>query len=479
MKYFILIIFIFIALEGNTQHSEKAIIFFETEQWQLTKEHKNFIDSLLNNRSRKQISIISIHGHTDNIGYSLYNMKLSEKRSNSVADYFKLILDDNQKIRINYHGENNPTTNNLDPKNRTLNRRVEIVFSLTDKNDAEAYINDLEELYKLISPTPQEFCIQNNSDTVIVGEEGTLIYIKANSFKTSSDPSKCIKIKLSERYRKSQIILDNLSTIMNHKILVSQAMFEIDYDKSLNSPNGIIMFTPSDAIIPEILPFKGIRDDEDNMHWHQTNEEVDNISGASINNFLNEICIAFSIKIDTLDTKCPLFFCKILNGLRIRKFEPFTQTTINDTIPCPVPSDIQSLNHLGTLNLDQLKDIPNDSLKYYVFNITRLGWYNLDWLLKYDDSIDYKVRVDPEKNLDVKLVFKEYRSVIPLIPENGYYHLPDAPLNCEAWLFAFKVQNGKAYLAIEDVTINENGINNLNLETVSIKELYNKLKVFD
>ena len=70
-------------------------------------------------------SEISIIGHTDSDGDSLYNMILSEKRAKSIKDYF-ISKKIKNKISIFGKGESKPAFSNNSKSNKEKNRRVEI-----------------------------------------------------------------------------------------------------------------------------------------------------------------------------------------------------------------------------------------------------------------------------------------------------------------------------------------------------------------
>jgi OmpA family len=478
MRHFILTILFFTFITAAAQQSKKTIIYFDTDQWHLTNSHKNYLDSITSYLLNQQDYHVSIQGHTDNIGDSLYNIRLSERRSNSVAKFLESKLD-RRKISINYHGENKPIDSNSNDQKRTYNRRVEILYN-TDTTKTIGYIKDLKEFYRLIAPQPQEFCVNNNRDTVLQGDEGTIIYIKANSFDVPKNSTECVKITLKERYRKSLIVGDNLATItQNNEILISQAMFEINANVPLNPQTNLITFAPTDTIVQGISPFYGERDRDDMMHWFRSSDNISNISGSGLNGFLNGVCTQDTTVYDTLSDRCPLFFCKILDWIRIKKFTPVIDSIVKkDTIPCPMPPQLKPF-FLDTLSLEQMKNLPQDSLKYYVFSTARLGWRNLDWLMKIKNKTDYKVYIKPDKDIDIKLIFKNYRSVVPLSAGDNYYYFSGAPLDYEAWLLAFKILDGEAYIGIEDVKIGQEGHEGFNFEKVTLEELYMKLKVFD
>ncbi len=78
---------------------------------------------------------IEIAGYTDNIGSQTYNLKLSLKRAQAVANILIRKYHINPKrISVKGYGEKYPLVPNTNPTNRALNRRVEIVNISGRKN---------------------------------------------------------------------------------------------------------------------------------------------------------------------------------------------------------------------------------------------------------------------------------------------------------------------------------------------------------
>ena len=71
---------------------------------------------------------IEIGGHTDNIGGNEYNINLSEKRGNSVANYLIENGIDANKLVCKGYGSTKPISDNDTEQGRSLNRRTEIVI---------------------------------------------------------------------------------------------------------------------------------------------------------------------------------------------------------------------------------------------------------------------------------------------------------------------------------------------------------------
>jgi len=71
---------------------------------------------------------IEVHGYTSSDGSDAYNMKLSERRSQSVVDYLKMKGINNPMIAKGF-GESKPIADNRTEAGRAMNRRVELVWT--------------------------------------------------------------------------------------------------------------------------------------------------------------------------------------------------------------------------------------------------------------------------------------------------------------------------------------------------------------
>ncbi|HRP01115.1 MAG TPA: OmpA family protein [Candidatus Kapabacteria bacterium] len=72
--------------------------------------------------------IILIEGHTDNVGTKAYNMELSKKRAQSIADFLIKSGIDSSRIEVKGWGDTRPVMDNNSDESKSKNRRVE--FSL-------------------------------------------------------------------------------------------------------------------------------------------------------------------------------------------------------------------------------------------------------------------------------------------------------------------------------------------------------------
>lgn len=81
------------------------------------------ISEVVNRYGKTHLTIV---GHTDNVGTAQYNQKLSERRAQSVQQYFlnKGVIP--ERLAAEGRGLTAPRASNATPEGRRLNRRVEI-----------------------------------------------------------------------------------------------------------------------------------------------------------------------------------------------------------------------------------------------------------------------------------------------------------------------------------------------------------------
>ena len=100
-------------------------IYFDFDSYKLKPEGIDALDNITNALKNHKDFGVQFDGYTDDKGTEEYNLKLSEKRSNSARDYLmKKGINENQ-IRLQYYGESKPARDNSTPEGRRLNRRVE------------------------------------------------------------------------------------------------------------------------------------------------------------------------------------------------------------------------------------------------------------------------------------------------------------------------------------------------------------------
>jgi len=108
----------------NRVLSDKKIQFLFGKDL-LTKESKKVLDSIAKILNENNETLIEIAGHTDSLGNSRRNLKLSQRRAQSVKRYLVIKGVKEERLKAVGYGESKPLVPNNTPKNRQINRRVE------------------------------------------------------------------------------------------------------------------------------------------------------------------------------------------------------------------------------------------------------------------------------------------------------------------------------------------------------------------
>ncbi|RAV99017.1 OmpA family protein [Pseudochryseolinea flava] len=103
-------------------------ILFERDHHRLKKESYPRLDSVVNYLKANASLKVSIYGHADNQGTEQYNLRLSEKRAESVAIYFVDNGVASERVDFDGFGSAKPVGDNTTFLGRQMNRRVEIVI---------------------------------------------------------------------------------------------------------------------------------------------------------------------------------------------------------------------------------------------------------------------------------------------------------------------------------------------------------------
>jgi OOP family OmpA-OmpF porin len=109
-----------------------AAMLFGFDSAELTDDAKAVIDErvqALRGRARLTSTML-VEGHTDSVGPAEYNLRLSERRAQAVADHilsqaYRLSADDIQVVGL---GETQPVASNATAEGRAENRRV-VIFA--------------------------------------------------------------------------------------------------------------------------------------------------------------------------------------------------------------------------------------------------------------------------------------------------------------------------------------------------------------
>ncbi len=220
------------ALSAQTSNQIRTEVYFATDKSELTNDSKNILNTFLTSLKQYPYYNIVIKGNTDSDGSNDYNQKLSEKRSTSVKNYLlsqSITLEAFSEIAL---GENEPIANNLSSEGKKKNRRVDIVAFCYDTPPKKSITTDdatplsITTLFKELSNPTQDFLIDTDHDTSILCTNGTLIIIPAKSFDVPAGTT--IKFSVKEVLTKADMLIENLITMAQNRLLNSGGMIKLD-----------------------------------------------------------------------------------------------------------------------------------------------------------------------------------------------------------------------------------------------------------
>lgn len=115
-------------------------VSFDFDSASLKSAFTPTLNKVANILQRYPNTIIHVVGHTDSVGSESYNMKLSERRAQSVVDYLSTEGVSSSRLFAIGKGESEPRATNDTEAGRQLNRRVELfVKPVIEGQESEAY----------------------------------------------------------------------------------------------------------------------------------------------------------------------------------------------------------------------------------------------------------------------------------------------------------------------------------------------------
>ncbi|TNF46614.1 MAG: OmpA family protein [Bacteroidetes bacterium] len=542
MKKITLLLTCFLLLTLNSlfgQSISRHSVYFDVDSYTISQDELNSLKSFISQENTgNYISKIYIKGHTDSDASDSYNQVLSERRVVAVTKQFEgtnLI----SYIETEALGESNPLNKNLTSEDKKLNRRVEITIEhwVPDIVESNGTIKDL---YKMLEQEKQRNCIDPNRDTVLRLEQGTIIYIPAGAFK--SDNNECVEIRAKEFYKTSDMIMENLSTTSNGRLLETAGMIYLEAatkERILDLQPGkeVTILMPTDELRDDMQLFYGDRDHDDVMNWLSDNapalEKINMPPGVGCENYpldnIADDCV-----------RCKLFFCRFKRvGSRIagtfssekrtsnrefrqcqRRLRKNRRQNVVEAIEQPnlncqeldslfekygVTSKrelIEKMNEgimkqYGVKTLEQLADtlrkikmneveqrlssgyVSQQDLRYYMFNSNRLGWINCDAFGRIEGpKVNMVTNVPFQPQNDCKTIFKDVKGIMPGYGSTGVFSYNDIPKNKNIWHVALKFENEQAYLSLIDDKTKENLMIPV-FVPMKVSEIKEQLKVLD
>ena len=172
-----------------------------------------------------------------------------------------------------------------------------MLFSMSCKQNkaVETIKMSANDPFKSTMVESQFFEIHGNEDNVIEGEKGTIVVMPKGCFKDNDGNvvTSDIKIELAEALSQSDILLSNLNTTANGKLLETDGMLYFNATSNgkqliINTKMPIRIEMPTDKKKPNMKAYTGTRDKNGNMNWSNPQEIINYLTTVDINtlNFL-------------------------------------------------------------------------------------------------------------------------------------------------------------------------------------------------
>lgn len=104
-------------------------ITFASDQDQVVPAFYPTLNSVALVLNKYKQTVVDIYGHTDSQGDDAYNLALSQRRAQSVANYLSSQAVDPRRFLVTGAGESQPIASNSTSAGRAQNRRVEVQIS--------------------------------------------------------------------------------------------------------------------------------------------------------------------------------------------------------------------------------------------------------------------------------------------------------------------------------------------------------------
>lgn len=254
MRYIFLLLLLFPVIMRAQQTTIKEQIYFPVASSELADADKQRLVNLTRSFEGKVITGIWVLGHTDNTGSLEYNQQLSEKRAHAVANFLQTVLP--LKIQIDFRGETAPVAANENEPGKQLNRRTEIIITLTEKKPELLAVQP----YKKIKES-QVFVVNVGKDSIrIKANEGSSLIIPPGSLvhKDGKPAAGEVTITIREYLTVGDMVLAGLHTQYQDGFLETRGTIELLYMQGKDTLH-INSKVPVEVRIPTKNPTKGMQ----------------------------------------------------------------------------------------------------------------------------------------------------------------------------------------------------------------------------
>lgn len=115
-----------------------SVAEFDVDSATIRPAFRSTLDEVAQTLSNYDETYVDVYGHTDSDGSDAYNLGLSQRRAQSVADYLVARGVNRARIETQGFGESQPIATNATPEGKQQNRRVEIRIVPITQQDVQS-----------------------------------------------------------------------------------------------------------------------------------------------------------------------------------------------------------------------------------------------------------------------------------------------------------------------------------------------------
>lgn len=406
--------------------------------------------------SGKQIRF-GITGPISNVHNILEKNRINAERANNIIDLLKTIgSEDDEYVIQDVSNPYRPTTADLGS-----NQPLELEVLLTKAASwIEPEFTSIDEFL----PMPiQTFQINPREDNRLVGEQGTVINIPANTLalKHGNVPIQ-MTVELKEVYGAGQILNADLHTMSGGEMLETGGTIHLAAHtggSKAHIQNGEAVdleFPKSEPDEDEMQVFNGRTDRNGNFDWVDKGLVVERVPIVREKFYINDELVS-----------------KEEYERRIREFEERKAAAEQRRKDRELA--IQKAEEERAAKLEEQKESDNKelALNAYLMSTTELGWINCDRFPAVGRKTDVLVMVDTTLRPSVKMVFTDIKSVM-----NGYYdaqaggvRFANIPVGKSVRLVGYSIKDGVPYMANVRAETSNNLKKDLSLKQTTKKEM--------
>ncbi|WP_187270855.1 OmpA family protein [Neolewinella aurantiaca] len=260
-------------------------VYFSSAAHEPNAEQTEKLVAFANTLSSYADYSLKIEAFTDEKGTEAFNKALAERRANAIAEALASRNVVSSAVEVLSYGEQRARQNTTDDTERSNDRRVDLVATVTRWESADAAIKTARaeqlQTITIANPTVRQ---------AISGNKGGAFLIEANSliYPDGTPATGPVSVELIEAYDLSDMLIAGLTTTAAGKRLVTGGMISLTAKDaegtplSLRTGASITAATPTDDFNEQMRIFSGANHDENGTptDWAITTGGVANSAEA-------------------------------------------------------------------------------------------------------------------------------------------------------------------------------------------------------